>query len=358
MFSLKDIFPKRSQVIGIDVGSSSLKLLDIKDSPRGPELIKFGQIAMPRGAIVNGELLEPGVLSDRLVELVSSCGCKRRPVVSCLSGNSVLVKKVNFNQMGEEELRELLQDEGAKYLPFEDISHVYLDFQVLKGSDVNPNQMEVLIVAAKKDVVDSYTQAFLKAGLEVVIMDVDSYAIETMYEENYDFDDDEVVALIDIGASATNINVLKGGISIFTRSFSLGGNIITEAIGRELGVAFDEAELIKITGVSGETAEREKLREKIIIEAESIIQEIESSLDYLKFQAREFVKQIVLSGGSATIADFDRVIADRLNMAASIVDPFRKIHVDPQKISPTIIAAAAPFAAVGVGLALRRLGDR
>ncbi len=358
MFSLRDIFSKRSQVIGIDVGSSSLKLLDIKDSSQGPHLIRFGQVALPRGAIVNGELLEPEVLSDRLLELVSTCDCKRRPVVSCLSGSSVMAKKVSFNLMGEEELRELLRDEGAKYLPFEDISHVYLDFQVLKGSDVNPNQMEVLIVAAKKEIVDSYTSAFLKAGLEVVIMDVDAYALETMYEENYDFDEEDVVALIDIGASATNINVLKGGRSIFTRAFSLGGNIITEAIQNQRSGTFEDIERLKVASLPGESAEADKLQENILLEAEPIIREIESSLDYVKFQTREFVKQIILSGGSATISGLDSLIADRLNIAASIVNPFRKIHIDPRTISPAIIAEAAPFAAVGVGLALRRMGDR
>lgn len=358
MFNWKGLFSGGSQVIGVDVGSDSLKLVEILDTPKGPFLNKFAQVSLTRGVIVNGELAEPSIFTEKLARLSSSCRCQRRPAVAALSGNSVMVKKVNFNQMEEGELRELLRDEGSKYLPFEDFSEVYLDFQVLKGSDVNPNQMEVLIVAAKKDLVDGYASAFLEAGHGLVIMDVDSYALETMYEENYEFEEEDVVALINIGASTTNINVVKGGMSIFTRAFSLGGNIITEGIQRSRGGTFEDAELMKIAGHFKTEMEEESIVDNLVIYADPILQEIEGSIDYVKFQTREFVKEAIISGGSANIQGLDKAIADRLNIETAIVNPFKKIHYNSKFLSPETIGKIGPAAAVGIGLALRRVGDR
>lgn len=358
MLNWKALFSGKKQVIGVDAGSDSLKLVEILDTPKGPFLNKFAQVSLPKGVIVNGELAEPSILTEKLAWLSASCGCQGRPTVTALSGNSVMVKKVNFNQMDEGELRELLRDEGSKYLPFEDLSEVYLDFQVLKGSDVNPNQMEVLIVAAKKDLLDRYTGAFREAGHEVVIMDVDSYALETMYEENYEFEEEDAVALVNIGAATTSINVVKGGMSIFTRAFSLGGNIITEGIQRSRGVTFEEAEEIKTGGRANAEMDEDSPEDNLLIYAEPILQEIEGTLDYVKFQAREYVKQAIISGGSANITNLDKAIAERLHVETAIVNPFQKIDYNRKMLSPETMAKIGPIAAVGIGLALRRLGDR
>ncbi len=214
---------------------------------------------LEKGVIVDGIPVEPQELAMKIKELFKQSGCKKKGVVISLSGHSVISKKSKLSHSWmKNELRDLIKDEAGKYLPFDNMEAVSYDFQILGENEFNPNQMDVIIVAAKKDIVSGYTDAIQRAGYLPVIMDVDSFALETMYEENYEFEDNEMAVLINIGASITNINVLKGGASIFTRDFTLAGNSITEAIQKKLGVTFEEAERIKIEGPGGnESAERE-----------------------------------------------------------------------------------------------------
>ena len=184
--------------------------------------------------IVDGVVVEPETLTEAIKELFKQSGCKRKKIVTSISGHAVIVKKATFAQMDEEELRALIHDEAGKYLPFDDMSVVDYDFQILGENPYNPSQMEVLIVAAKKEIIEGYTKAIEAAGLIPVIIDVDSFALETMYEENYEFDENDVVVLVNIGASITNLNAVKGGVSIFTRDFTLGGNSVTQAIAANL----------------------------------------------------------------------------------------------------------------------------
>lgn len=359
MFGWLDFFKKSKQVVGLDIGSGSLKLLEILDTPQGFYLNEFKQLPLPHGVIVNGEVIRSEELTNAIKSIFSLSRCRKKGVVTSLSGNSVVIKKINFNLMSDDELRELILDEGSKYLPFDDMEEVYFDFQILKGSDVNPNQIEVVLVAARKDIVDKFTEAVTNAGLSVVIMDVDTFALETMYEENYDvkYEDEDVDFLINIGASITNINAVKGGVSIFTRDFVQGGNIITEALAAKLGVSFEEAELIKVGKVKGATG-GDNLQIELLIFAEPILTELERSIDYFRSRSRDNIKHIILSGGTASIYGLAQELERRLGIKTEIVNPFRKIKCNEKVIDQATLAEIGPQAAVGVGLALRRLGDK
>ncbi len=357
MFSLKDLFKKNKQLIGLDIGSRSLKMFEIIDTPKGYHLSKFQHLSLPRGVIVNGEIARPSDLTEALKELHRRSKCSGKEVVTSLSGNSVVSKKVNFNQMSDEELRELLTDEGSKYLPFEDMSRVYLDFQILKGSEVNPNQVEVLLAAAQKAVVHSYTEAVAGAGLAVVIMDVDTFALGTMYEENYDFEEEDLDFIVNIGASITNINAVKGGVSIFTRDFVLGGNLITEALERKLGVGFDEAEKIKIAG-KPQGEDQDSLKEEMLAFADPILTEVERSLDYFKSRNRDYIKHVIVSGGTAKLPGIVRELEGRLGIPTEIANPFKKLSYNDKTLDVVALEELGPQAAVGIGLALRRLEDK
>jgi len=243
--NINDLFSKK-KIVGLDIGSSSLKLVEILDTSKGYVLDKFYQIPLDRGVIVDGALNEPDTLSQNIKELFKLSNCKTKNVVASLSGHSVVVKKVNFPNMEENQLRELISDEAEKYLPFDDTKEVNFDFQILGESAINPNLMEVILVAAEKEIINSYSNAIQKAGLKVIIMDLDSFALETMYEVNYDFEEGDTVALVNIGASMTNINVVKNGVSMFTRDFPMGGDSITEAMREKMGVTFEEAEAAKL----------------------------------------------------------------------------------------------------------------
>jgi len=360
MFSMKDLFSGSKQVVGLDIGSSSLKLVEILETPKGYLLNHFSQIPLPRGVIVDGVVVEQEQLTERIKELFKHAGCKLKMIVTSLSGHSVVIKKVSFPAMDEGELRDLINDEAGKYLPFDNMDEVNFDFQTLGENEFNPNQLDVLLCAAKKDIINGYTEAVKNAGLSVVIMDVDSFALETMYEENYDFEEDDTDVLVNIGASITNINVVKNGTSIFTRDFTLAGNAITEAIGEKLGLTFEEAEKIKIKGLDGDEPAEMGIRDSILTYADPICSEIERSIDYFRstYGRMGEIKRLLLSGGSAKIPSIALDLSSRLNIETEIINPFKKIVFNRKVLEPDYVESIAPIASVGVGLALRRKGDK
>jgi type IV pilus assembly protein PilM len=357
--TFKNLLPGSKQLVGLDIGSSSIKLAEMQETPKGYILNRFFQMPLEKGIIIDGVALEQQELASKIKELFKRSGCKRKNVVTSISGHSVIVKKVTFPTLEENELRDLIKDEAGKYLPFDDMEAVSYDFQILGENEFNPNQMDVIIVAAKKDIVNGYTDAIRQVGYVPVIMDVDSFALETMYEENYDFEDNEMAVLINIGASITNVNVVRGGMSIFTRDFTLAGNSITEAIQQKLGVTFEEAEKIKIEGPGGSEASDKEFRESLLQYAEPICAEIERSVDYFRSTyGGEYIKHVLISGGSAKIPGIVNDLTQRLNVEAEIANPFKKIGYNTKTLDPATIENIIPIAAVGIGLALRKVGDK
>ena len=354
-----EIFSGSKKLVGLDIGSSSLKLAEVLSTSHGYVLNKFLQIPLPKGIIVEGILANPRDLSLKIKELFKSSGCRGKGVVTSLSGNSVIVKKVTFAQMDETELRDLIRDEAGKYLPFDNMDDVNYDFQILGDNDFNPNQMDVIIVAVKKDIVNSYLDAILAAGLNVTIMDVDSFALETMYEANYDFENNEIVVIINIGASITNINVIKSGMSIFTRDFTLGGNSINEGLQDKYRITFEEAEKIKVEGLPGNDQDNMELRNSILDFAEPICSEIERSIDYFRSTfGGEYIKHVFLSGGSARIHGLAANLSQRLNVETEIINPFLKIGYNRRNVDAKTLDSIKTIAAVALGLGLRKIGDK
>jgi type IV pilus assembly protein PilM len=359
MFDIKGLFAGGKQLAGLDIGSSCLKLAEIQDTPKGLILSRFSRIPLAKGVIVDGAVAEPEALTATIKELYKESGCKRKKVVTSISGHAVIVKKATFAQMNEEELRGLIHDEAGKYLPFDDMAAVGYDFQILGENPYNPTQMEVLIVAAKKEIIEGYTEAIQAAGLVPTIMDVDSFALETMYEENYEFDENDVAVLINIGASITNLNVVKGGASIFTRDFTLGGNSVTEALAANLGVPFEEAEKAKIEGIGDDEKARTAFRDGLIAYADPICSEIERSVEYFRSTfGSENISKIMLSGGGSLIPGMVADLGHRLGIETEIINPFKKIQLSNRVLEPESAEGIGPIAAVGVGLALRKIGDQ
>jgi type IV pilus assembly protein PilM len=359
MFDIKGLFSGGKQLAGLDIGSSCIKLAEIEDNPKGRVLSRFSRIPLAKGVIVDGAVAEPEALTATIKELYQQSGCKRKKIVASISGNAVVVKKASFAQMDEEELRTLIHDEAGKYLPFDDMAAVNYDFQILGENPYNPSQMEVLIVAAKKEIIEGYTEAIEAAGLIPVIMDVDSFALETMYGENYDFDENDVAILINIGATITNLNAMKGGVSIFTRDFTLAGNSVTEALAANLGVPFEEAEKAKIEGIGDDEQARAAYREGLIAYADPICSEIERSVEYFRSTfGSETISKILVSGGGGMIPGLVADLGHRLGIETEIINPFNKIQLDNKVPDPEAAERVGPIAAVCVGLALRKIGDQ
>jgi len=353
------LFTGKKKLVGLDIGSSSLKLAEVVSASGGYLLNRFRQIPLPPGVIVDGALENPTALTATIKELFRNSGCKGRGIVTSLSGNSVIVKKITLAQMAEGDLHELIRDEVGKYLPFDNMNDVNYDFQILGDNEYNPNQMDVVIVAAKKADVNSYVDAITSAGLSTMIMDVDSFALETMYEENYDYESNEIIVIVNIGASLTNINVIRGGMSVFTRDFALAGNTITEGLQERYHVSAEEAESMKIDGISGSEDDNIELRNTILECAEPICSEIERSVDYFRSTfGGDYIKHIYLSGGSSRIAGLKSLLSERLNIETELINPLMKINYNKKNIDPGKLESIKTIGAVAIGLGLRKMGDK
>src|SRR6185369_16852980 len=237
MFFLK----KKKEVIGIDIGSSSVKLVQLKDLKGVYQLLNVGIVPLPPEAIVDNTLMDSASIVSAIRNLVASLGVKVRNVACSISGNSVIIRKILLPAMPSEELEDQITWEAEQYIPF-DINDVNMDFQILSPDSVDPAKMNVLLVASKKDIINDYVAVFNEAGLQLSVVDVDSFTIQNVFEANHDVGPDEVAALINIGASVMNINIVKSGITLFTRDVQMGGNLYTEEIQKQMGLSSPEAE--------------------------------------------------------------------------------------------------------------------
>lgn len=360
MLDVKELFSGKKSLVGLDIGSSSIKLAEVVSSSKGHYLERFCEVPLPKGVIIDGILADATVLSSKIKEIFKIARCGRKGIVTSLAGNSVIIKKVTLEQMNEAELRDLIRDEAGKYLPFDNMDDVNFDFQILGENNYNPNQMDIVIVAAKKEIVNSYLEAATAAGQNVEIVDVAPFVLETLYEVNYEYDNEEIVVLINIGASTTGINVVKGGISVFTRDFALAGNSITENIQEKYHVTFEEAEKLKIEGMpNGSEGDNLDLKNNIVEFAQPICMEIERSIDYFRSTfGGEDIKQVLLAGGSARIFNLTKHLSELLNVKTEIMDPFLKINYNKRKIDVKNLENIKPVAATAIGLGLRKIGDK
>src|SRR5471030_1941325 len=235
--------------LGLDIGSSSVKLVQLKESKRGYVLEAFGVAPLPPEAIVDGALMNSTAIVEAIRGLVSQYKLKNREVAIGVSGHSVIIKKISMPRMTREELEESIQWEAEQYIPF-DVKDVNIDVQILnaEGNDPATGQMDVLLVAAKKDMINDYTSVVSEAGLDAKVVDVDAFAVQNAFETNYEIPKNETIVLVNAGASVVNINVLAKGLTVFTRDVTMGGNQFTEEIQKQLNVSYDEAEKLKVGG--------------------------------------------------------------------------------------------------------------
>jgi len=353
------VFRKAKALVGLDIGSSAVKAVELKPAGKGYKVTAFGSEAVPPDSIVDGAIIDAAAVADAIRRLFESRGIKTKDVAASLSGNAVIVKKITLPIMTEAELGESIYWEAEQYIPF-DIQDVNLDYQILDKGDpaAGKTTMDVLLVAAKKEKIADYTGVITQAGRNAVVVDVDAFALQNAYEANYGTDTGAVVVLLNAGASATNINILQGDQSVFTRDISIGGNAYTEALQRELNIPFETADALK-RGQPVDGATYEEARPVLRAVTENVLLEIQKTFDFFKATAAsEKIDRIILSGGASRAEGFTEMLADRFGSPVEPFDPFRKIAFDGKKLKVDSAADFAPTVAVAVGLALRRAGDR
>jgi len=313
---------------------------------------------VPADAIVDGAIIDATAVANSIKRLFEKKGFKAKEVCASLSGSAVIVKKITLPVMTESELNDSIYWEAEQYIPF-DIQDVNLDYQILDagtGPD-SRGSMEVLLVAAKKEKIGDYTGVIAQAGRTPVIVDVDAFALQNAFEVNYGFDAKQVVVLLNAGASAININILQGGQSVFARDVSMGGNTYTEAVQKELDLPFEAAEqLKKRIPVDGATFEEAQPVLRAV--TENVLLEIQKTFDFFKATAAsDHIDRIVLSGGASRVDGFREMLEERFSTPVEDFDPFRAVTWDAGKLGEPSADHAAT-AAVAVGLALRKVGDR
>jgi len=341
---------KEKLAIGLDIGSHAVKVCQMARGEDGYHLLSLGSAQLPEGAVEDGMLQNPEEVARIIAALYNDLQIKDKKVAISISGYSVIVKKINLAVMTEAELEAHIRAEAEQYIPF-DIDDVYLDFQDLKTNTEDADRTDVMLVAAKKEVVDGYLDMLRTAGLKPVIVDVDAFALENAYEANFSLD--ENAALIDIGASKMNINIISRGTSTLARDVVLGSSQLTEQIQTRFDITFDEAEAIKLGRST--TGERQAELENIFTNTcTQWVMEIKRALDFFASNyPDEAIAKIILSGGGARIQGIDRFFAEECGIPVTIFNPFANVQVDSKKINPEYVRYMAPEMTLATGLASR-----
>jgi type IV pilus assembly protein PilM len=354
------VFRKPKTVVGLDIGSSAIKAVELKPSGKTFRVSAFASEPVPADAIVDGAIIDADAVVSTIRRIFDgNKAFKTKDVCASLSGNTVIVKKISLPVMTEAELQDSIYWEAEQYIPF-DIQDVNIDYQVLDPGTgpESKGSMDVLLVAAKKEKIGDYTSVITRAGRNPVVVDVDAFALQNAYETNYGFEPGRVVVLLNAGASAININVVQGDQSVFTRDVSVGGNAYTEAVQKELGLSFEAAEQLK-RGVPVDGATPEDAQPVVRAVTENLLLEIQKTLEFFKATASvERIDLIVLSGGVSQVDGFRESLAARLHAPVEHFDPFKNVKWDAPKLGGVDPALVASTAAVAVGLALRQAGDR
>lgn len=348
-------FNKKKDIIGIDVGSSSVKLVQLLPVKDGYQLLNAAVMPLPPEAIVDNSLMDTVAVVDAVKNLIASLGIKVRDAACSISGNAVIIRKISLPAMTSEELEDQISWEAEQYIPF-DIKDVHIDFQILGPDPLDPSKILVLLVASKKDIINDYVALFNDAGMNLSVMDVDAFAVQNAFELNSEISD-EVRALVNVGAGVMNINVVKGETSLFTRDVQMGGNQYTEEIQKQLGVSAHEAETMKMLAVQQQGGPLVDVINRV---NEALSQEIRRSVDFYNSTAsgEERIVRISMSGGCSKMSGLKEAVTSKLGVDVELLNPFERIKFSEKDFDPEYLQEIAPLMAVGVGLAIRRVGDK
>jgi type IV pilus assembly protein PilM len=346
-------FGKKKSVAGLDVGSSSIKIVELDGKMNSLNLVGLGFENLPDNTIVDGQIMELNTVSEVIQNVCTNHHISATQVVTGVSGHSVIIKNIVLPPMSREELEESIDWHAEEHIPY-DLSDVSLDYQV---TEETADATSVLIAACKRERIDNLKQAIQLSGKQPVVIDVDTFALQNCYEVNYQPDDSQVVTLLNIGASTMNVNIVKGNHSLFTRDITVGGSQFTDVLQRNLGLSFAQAEAVK-RGVA-EAAEgiEEKAIEPLMNNVtEMVAMEIQKTFDFYRATADDgemVVQKILISGGGSKLAGLAEELSARLELPVEVLDPFRNIKVDTRKFDPDYLSEIMPEMAVAVGLAVR-----
>ena len=350
------IFGKKDHLVGLDIGSSFIKVAEIKVTEKGYILNKFGMSKIPPGTIVEGRIVDVDGLAKDIKTLFKSQKIREKNVAISTGGHSVVIKTINTVNKPDKELQETIYSEAEQYIPY-DIEDVNIDYQVLGQSEFSPDQVNVLLVAVKKDLVAEYIDLIHQAGLNPKIIDVDTFALQNAYEILPYENREKITLLIDVGASKTSLNILKANVSLMMRDNVSGTNQIIEELCDQYDISVDDA-ILAVNGESS-TMGQDKIQAISLKIAQGWCSEICEIVNTFQAGSNEGkVENIILSGGGVFVEGFQESLLSELEADVSIINPFEALTVNEQKFPDSFITKASPMAPIAIGLALRRVDDK
>jgi type IV pilus assembly protein PilM len=335
--------------VGLDIGSGIIKLVVIDHSGSEPELIKVATTEVATDAIVEGEVMDPGIVAEAVRGLFSTAGVKQKAVVTAVGGRDVIVKKIQMDRMKEADAREVIRWEAEQHVPF-DMANVELDFQIL-DPDADGLQMNVLLVAAKRELVEGRVGLLKEAGLQPAVIDVDAFGIHNAFELNHPDAMQGVVGLVNIGHEVTNVNILEDGVPVLTRDLSVGTRRFREDLQREKGLSAEASEQV----VQGRTSSAD-LAGYVEARGEEIAVGVERAAAFLATASRSAggLSGVFTSGGGARIPGLNEALAERLKVPVELASPLQRLKVRDSVFEAVSVDELAPLLMLSVGLALRR----
>jgi len=348
------MFGSGKSIVGLDIGSSCIKAIELKRSKGEIVVSHLGVEPLASDIVVDSMIVDSGSVSSAISKIFGEHSIKTKAVATSVSGHSVIVKKISVQPMSEGELAESITTEAAQHIPF-DIADVNVDFDILNPD--NGAQMDVLLVAVKKDKILNYTNVLSLAGKAPAVVDIDAFALQNCYEYNYQPHHDSTVALLNLGASVMNINIVKGATPLFTRDVSVGGNQYTDSLQKELDLSFDDAESLKLGRKVGTVSEDAKL--PILQQVtEIIVLEIQKTFDFFRATASgEHIERIYIAGGSSKVPGLVEALRQEFSLPVEVVNPFQRIMPPMDSSENHILEQNLGQLAVAVGLALRSFED-
>jgi type IV pilus assembly protein PilM len=346
------LFGKKKSVAGLDVGSSSIKMVELEGKADNLSLVNLGFENLPGDTIIDGQIMELNTVSDVIRNLCVNHGVNAENVVTGVSGHSVIIKNIVLPPMSREELEESIDWHAEEHIPY-DLADVSLDYQVTAE---NSDATHVLIAACKRERIDNMRQAIQLSGRQPVVIDVDTFALQNCYEVNYQPRESDVVTLLNIGASTMNVNIVKGTRSLFTRDITVGGSQFTDTLQRNLGLSYQQAEAIKRGAQNMPGVEEKSIVPLMSNVTEIVANEIQKTFDFYRTTSDDnhtVVQKILISGGGSKLQGLAAELSARLELPVEMMNPFRSIKVDNRRFDAGYMNEIMPEMAVAVGLAIR-----
>ena len=342
---------KSKPLVGLDIGSSSVKAIELKKKGSGYELVNLGMEPLGQDTVVDGAIMDALSVSQAIEKIFTEHKIKVKDVATGVSGHSVIVKKITIAAASEAEVANAIYYEAQQNVPF-DLADVFKDYQIL-GPDASGNGFDVMLVAVKREKVLNHTNVLNQAGKTPVVLDIDAFALQNAFEASYEPPPDLMAALLNVGASIMNINIVRNGVPLFTRDVSVGGNQYTDTLQKELDLSYEDAEKLK-QGKELPNVSADQKTPHIRSVTEILLLEIQKTFDYFRQTAStENIQHIYLAGGTARIESFSDALKEEFNIAVEIMNPFQKMSINSSKFDVSYINEIAPRMAVAVGLALR-----